>query len=69
VLSATAVAPTATLADALSTAFYVLGPEASQQYCRKHPGIGAILLLPPKDTGAVEILTAGLTEEEFQPLE
>ena len=36
-------APTAAEADALSTAFYVLGPPAAMQYCRNHPAIAAIL--------------------------
>ena len=44
VLSTTVVAPTAALADALSTAFYVMGPDRSLDYCRTHPGIGAVLI-------------------------
>jgi thiamine biosynthesis lipoprotein len=44
VSSATAVAPTAAEADALSTAFFVLGVEATRAYCRKHAGIGAVLV-------------------------
>jgi thiamine biosynthesis lipoprotein len=46
VLSATAVAPTATEADALSTAFYVLGPAATRRFCEGNPRFGAVLLLP-----------------------
>jgi thiamine biosynthesis lipoprotein len=42
--SATAVAPTAAEADALATAFYVLGVEAAQGYCAAHPEVGAVLL-------------------------
>lgn len=37
-------APTAALADALSTAFYVMGVEAAREYCRTHPDIGAVIL-------------------------
>ncbi len=37
VLSVTVLAPTAAEADALSTAFYVMGPEAAMDYCRHHP--------------------------------
>jgi thiamine biosynthesis lipoprotein len=44
VASATAIAPTATQADALATAFYILGLEATSQYCRQHPEIAAVLL-------------------------
>lgn len=43
-LSASALAPTAAEADALSTAFYVLGLEGTREYCKKHPGIGAVLV-------------------------
>lgn len=43
-LSATAVAPSAALADALSTAFYVLGIEATARYCEEHADAGAALL-------------------------
>ncbi|MEI8373382.1 MAG: FAD:protein FMN transferase [Planctomycetota bacterium] len=46
VLSVTVLAPTATAADALSTAFYVMGPEAAMSYCRHHPSIAAILFVP-----------------------
>jgi thiamine biosynthesis lipoprotein len=43
-LSVTVTAPTAAEADALSTAFYVLGIDASLEYCRRRPEIGAILV-------------------------
>ena len=46
VLMATVIAPTAALADALSTAFYVLHPEQTAEYCRRHPGVAALLVLP-----------------------
>jgi thiamine biosynthesis lipoprotein len=42
--SASVVAPTAAQADALATAFYILGVEKAQAYCENHPGIGAVLL-------------------------
>ncbi len=65
VLSTTVVAPTAALADALSTAFYVMGPDRSLDYCRNHPEIGAVLIYPDPHGGGVEIRTAGLDEEEL----
>ena len=43
VLSVTVLAPTAAEADALSTAFYVMGPEAAMSYCRQHPSIAAMV--------------------------
>lgn len=45
VASATAVAPTAAEADALSTAFFILGLEKTRLYCSKHPDVGAIILV------------------------
>jgi thiamine biosynthesis lipoprotein len=46
VLSATVVAPSATLADGLSTAFFVLGQDFALDYCRAHPGTAAVLVCP-----------------------
>ncbi len=43
--SATAIAPTAAQADALATAFFILGPRKVEEYCRMHDQVGAILLL------------------------
>ncbi|MDR0326713.1 MAG: FAD:protein FMN transferase, partial [Planctomycetaceae bacterium] len=47
VLSATVLAPTATLAELLSTAFFVLGAEKTADYCSHHPEISAVLAIPP----------------------
>jgi thiamine biosynthesis lipoprotein len=66
VLSTTVLAPTAMLADVLSTAFFVLGAEKSLEYCKNHPEISAIILLPSSVKGGCEIITAGLKAEEFQ---
>jgi thiamine biosynthesis lipoprotein len=65
VFSATVVAPTAALADALSTAFYVLGPQPALTYCQIHPEIGMVMLCPGTHAGKVEIHTAGLVDEEL----
>jgi thiamine biosynthesis lipoprotein len=64
VLSATVLAPTAAVADALSTAFYVLGPLAALDYCRQHPDIAAVLVCPAKTGHGWEIHSAGV--EDFQ---
>ena len=42
-LQATVTAPTAAVADALATAFFVLGVDQTRAYCASHPDIGAIL--------------------------
>jgi FAD:protein FMN transferase len=44
ILSATATAPTAAEADALATAFFILGADKARQYCEAHPQIGAVLI-------------------------
>lgn len=59
VLSATCIAPTATEADALSTAFYVMGPAATRRFCERNPRFAAILLLPGNQVqviGNVEVV-------------
>ena len=43
-LGAWAVTPTATVADALSTAFLVMSPKEVEQYCRRHPEVSGMLL-------------------------
>jgi len=43
VLSVTVLTPTAAVADALSTAFYVMGPEAAMSYCGNHASIAAMV--------------------------
>jgi FAD:protein FMN transferase len=61
----TVVAPTAALGDALSTAFYVLGPQPSLDYCRAHPEIGMMMLCPGDSDEGVEIHRAGLDDEQL----
>lgn len=41
---ACAFAPEAAQADALASAFFVLGPADTAHYCAAHPGVGALLL-------------------------
>lgn len=65
VFSASAVAPTATEADALSTAFYVMGFEATRQYCREHPEVGALMVVPGPSKGTKpRVRIAGAVEAE-----
>jgi thiamine biosynthesis lipoprotein len=53
-----AIAPSAAEADALSTAFFVLGVEATRRYCETHPGIGAIIVPCGDDAGLVVLNTS-----------
>jgi len=61
-LSVTVVAPTAAEADALSTAFYVLGVENARRYCDNHRDVSAILIPPPGDGRILVPVVCGLDE-------
>jgi thiamine biosynthesis lipoprotein len=66
-LSVTVLAPTAAEADALSTAFYLLGPAAAAAYVAAHPRVGVLFLLRGEDASRPVLLTHGLTEADFLP--
>ena len=68
VLSTTVLAPTATEADALSTAFFVLGPEKTAAFCAKRPEIGALLVLERETSPGFEIATFNLGPDVWRPL-
>jgi thiamine biosynthesis lipoprotein len=52
--SATVTAPNSSEADALATAFYILGADKARQYCAVHQEIGAVLL--PENAAAPIVL-------------
>ncbi len=66
VLSTTVVAPRATLADALSTAFYIMGVDRVREYCQQHADIGALIIRSGKQAGAIETIAVGLRDDEWQ---
>jgi thiamine biosynthesis lipoprotein len=68
VLAATVIAPTAALADALSTAFYVGGIELAEAYCRAHLEIAALLVTPAARTGSIDLHALNLTADRWRPL-
>jgi len=45
-LSTAMVSPSATDSDALSTSFFVEGPNLARDYLERHPNLAAILYLP-----------------------
>ena len=67
VLSATVIAPTAEQADALSTAFYVLGLEAARALCAAHPEISA-LLATQASAGQIELHPINLADDRWRRL-
>jgi thiamine biosynthesis lipoprotein len=54
IASASVVAESAAVADALATAFFILGIEQTRAYCEQHPEIGVLLL--PETIGARPIV-------------
>lgn len=66
VFSVTVLAPTAAEADALSTAFYVLGCEGAERYCETRPEIGFLMLLPSAGGSAVELVTCNLDDRQWR---
>jgi thiamine biosynthesis lipoprotein len=65
VWSATVLAPTAAEADALSTAFFVLGDDEAFRYCLARPDLAAVLVCSSSESQPPAIRTAGLEEGEF----
>ncbi|MFO0427983.1 MAG: FAD:protein FMN transferase [Planctomyces sp.] len=64
-LSVTAIAHSAALADAVSTAFFVLGIEKARQCCENLPGIGVILIPFPSDGKRVCPTVIGIPESRI----
>jgi thiamine biosynthesis lipoprotein len=66
--SVTVLAPTAAEADALSTAFYLLGPDASAPIIEARPGVSALFVLAPGSPGAPPRLRPfNLDDADFVP--
>ena len=61
--SVTVLAPTAAKADALSTAFYLLGADLAGRFIERHPEIGAVFV----EKGSRRITTFGLGRIDFMP--
>ena len=64
-LQATAVAPSAALAEALSTAFFVAGPQWAEQYCRQNPQIGALVVSGAAPGSPMKVHQAGAIAAEL----
>ena len=65
-LSATVLAPSAAEADALSTAFYVMGAEAALAYCRNRPELAAALVSGADGPDGLQIHSIGHEEDELR---
>jgi FAD:protein FMN transferase len=69
VLSTTVIAPSAAMADALSTALYVMGPEAAEQFCRDHTEIAALMACPGDRAGSITLHGWNLHSGQWHPAE
>ncbi|MFT5300690.1 MAG: thiamine biosynthesis lipoprotein [Mariniblastus sp.] len=55
-LSTTVVSPSAAISDALATAFFVMTQDEVEAYCRTHPAVSALLMVPDgKQKGQVRL--------------
>jgi thiamine biosynthesis lipoprotein len=63
--SVTVLAPTAAIADALSTAFYLMGHDAIKQFVAQRPEIGVIRVEHATQTQPQRVSTFNLGEEDF----
>jgi thiamine biosynthesis lipoprotein len=64
-LSATVLAPTAAQAEALSTAFFVLGVEMAREYCHNHTSVAALLVPAPRRGPRLEPVNCGIPESDL----
>ncbi len=64
VLSTSVLAPSAAEADALATAFYVMGPRHAADFCQTRPDVSAVLLCPAPRAGSVQIHRLNLDERD-----
>jgi len=62
-LSVTVLAETAAEADALSTAFFVIGVENTRRFCNNYDGVHALLIPPPRRGRRLEPVVCGIPSE------
>jgi thiamine biosynthesis lipoprotein len=63
VLSVTVLTHRADEADALATAFFVLGMDGARAFCEKRPDVKAVFVLPGTKDGTVRLEAVGADEE------
>jgi len=65
--SVSVLAPTAAEADALSTAFYLLGPEETSTYLKDRPEIAAIFVLDAEGDRPPRLVLRNVGDADFEP--
>jgi thiamine biosynthesis lipoprotein len=68
-LSATIIAPSAAIADALATAAFVMGRESTLEICEARDDLGAILVAPGSRAGDIEVDSSGLSDDAWNRLD
>ena len=53
-------------ADALATAFYVMGLDGAKQYCEQTEDVSALLVCPGKRRGSIELHPLGLADDDWR---
>ena len=64
-LQATVIAATSAEADALSTAFFVMGLEKAKGFCQNRPELRAVLIPFPRSGRVLEPVNCGISAEDF----
>ena len=64
-VSATVIAPSGMLTDALSTAFYVMGTDGVRDYCERHPEVSATLV-PDPVAGLLRPVYIGIDSKQIE---
>ncbi len=64
-LQATVIAPTSAEADALSTAFFVMGLEKAKAFCQNRPGLSAVLIPFPRSGRVLEPVNLGISADDL----
>ena len=68
VLSSTVISPSAALSDALATAFFVMELSEVETYCNAHPEISALLVVPSKAKGKIDLEWFNLSDDQWRRL-
>lgn len=65
-LSATVISHSAAAADALATAFFVIGPENATRYCQQHPDTSFIIAAPSERNRVIKLHIFGIKKEDLE---
>lgn len=66
-MSCTVICASGAVADSLATAFFVMGPDLTREFCAVHPAIAAILIYQDSKTGKQTLETCNVQEGNWLP--